>query len=321
MHRTAARSTLESGIVGVDLRNGDSLLVLPTCEAGSVACCVTSPPYFGVRDYGVVPTGWPEVTFLPMAALAPITIPAMSSCLGREGDPLAYVAHLVALFRQVRRVLSDDGSLWLNIGDTRAANRTYQVPSTKGGPRHAAAQGFEGSAMTVPEGLKAKDMLGVPWRVALALQAEGWYLRSDVIWHKGNAMPSSANDRPTDAHEHVFLFSKRGHYYYDAVATREPCRGATVGYRNRRSVWEIDTEGSEGGHAATMPSALVRTCILASTVPGDVVLDPFAGSGTVPAEAIALDRKALAIELNPLFIPLIDHRVGKSGRQPGLFGG
>lgn len=232
--------------MAVDIRVGDCLEVLRTLPDASVQCCVTSPPYFGLRDYG------------------------HAGQIGLESTPDAFVAKLVAVFAEVRRVLRDDGTLWLNLGDSYAANRGYQVPDSK----HVDVgngKGMKAAAL----GAKVKDLLGIPWRVAFALQADGWYLRSDIIWHKPNPMPESVTDRPTKAHEYLFLLTKSERYYYDADAIAEPAihagdvktnnagkngrmgefgatrggflrpEGVTVGdTRNRRTVWSVEATGN-----------------------------------------------------------------------------
>ena len=185
-------------IGGVTIYQGDCLSVLRTLPVNSVNCCVTSPPYYGLRDYGV------------------------EGQIGLEEHPGEYVARLVDVFREVRRVLRDDGTLWLNLGDSYAANRSYQVSSTKGGPKHGPGQSVGGAGSVVPGGLKGKDLIGIPWRVALALQADGWYLRQDIIWHKPNPMPESVKDRCTKAHEYLFMLTKNARYYWDADAMKEP---------------------------------------------------------------------------------------------------
>lgn len=188
-----------------EILQGDVRETLRALETGSVQTCVTSPPYFGLRDYGV------------------------SGQIGLEPTPAEYVEQMVAVFREVRRVLRDDGTLWLNLGDSYAANRTYQVPSTKGGPKHSDSQSAGGKGSVVPDGLKPKDLIGIPWRVAFALQQDGWYLRQDIIWHKPNPMPESVRDRCTKAHEYVFLLSKSERYYWDAEAMQEPAVGGLPG--------------------------------------------------------------------------------------------
>ncbi|RUM99153.1 site-specific DNA-methyltransferase [Pseudaminobacter arsenicus] len=281
----------------------------------SVHCAVTSPPYFGLRDYG------------------------MEGQMGLEQTPDEYVAGMVAVFREVRRVLRDDGTLWLNLGDSYAANRTYQVASTKGGPKHSGAQGKLGGSH-VPDGLKPKDLIGIPWRVVFALQADGWYLRQDIIWHKPNPMPESVRDRCTKAHEYIFMLSKSARYYFDAVSIKEtaaesskarwPCgttrvnsskqgfdvssgRGANscgVGEkRNRRSVWTVSTKPFKGAHFATFPPDLIEPCILAGCPPEGTVLDPFGGAGTTGLVAKQHGRNAILLELNPDYAAMARERI------------
>lgn len=294
--------------------NGDCRKILSMMDDGDVDCCVTSPPYFGLRDYGV------------------------AGQIGLESTPDAYVAEVVAVFREVRRVLRDDGTLWLNLGDSYAGyhgnkNAAYEAaPSNKGGY-------FENQrASTVGVvGLKQKDLIGIPWRVAFALQADGWYLRQDIIWHKPNPMPESVRDRCTKSHEYLFLLSKSERYYFDAEAIAEDCvrgyagstfnNGKTAehqlgrssekervedGKRNKRDVWTIATKPYRGAHFATFPPELVRPCILAGCRKGGTVLDPFGGSGTVGQVAKEEERDAFLIELNPDYIPLINDRTKES---------
>ena len=228
---------------------GDSLQELRKLPAESVQCCVTSPPYWGLRDYGIDPTSWPEITYAPMAGLPEVTIPPMEAIHGLEPDPLSYVGHAVSIFREVLRVLRGDGVLWLNLGDCYATG-AGKVGACPGGSeqgkgwrgdrppsgKHAYINPQEEQRPKGPhtqpnrmpqKGLKPKDLTGIPWRVALALQADGWYLRSDIIWHKPNPMPESVRDRPTKAHEYIFLLSKSEHYFYDAAAIKEPCSDNT----------------------------------------------------------------------------------------------
>ena len=512
---------------------GDCLASLRRLPDGVARTCVTSPPYYGLRDYGTATWegGDPACDHRPnvksratrplgklhagFATIDASTVQRDCHCgarriddqIGLEETPEAYVARLVEVFREVRRVLADDGTLWLNLGDSYAANRSYQVPSTKGGPKHAHAQGFDGSAMSVPDGLKPKDLVGIPWRVAFALQqpyytgtirnevdrvwlaamldAEGclfihkrkagqhngqgyyrqndnygpgveicntslavverimalvgkgsvstsesgrhgrkqtlyrwnlrtvecrdfvrevypyliakrqqarilcgcpssgeqaeaahaaliglhgggitdvdflepapmfepgFYLRSDIIWSKNNPMPESVRDRPTKAHEYVFLLSKRERYYYDAAAIAEAAANpdgfkyaggykntlhmveeskrvnvgsarlanGTVPHfkaghgeaRNARTVWTIATQPYPEAHFATFPEELPSRCIRAGSAPGDTVLDPFGGSGTTGAIAVGLGRKAILCELNPAYIELARQRIG-----------
>lgn len=297
--------------------NGDCLAILQTLEESSVDCCVTSPPYWGLRDYGDI------------------------GQIGRESEVPAYVSKLVAVFREVRRVLRLGGTLWLNLGDTYAANRSYQVPSSKGGAKHSPAQGRQASNK-VPAGLKPKDLIGIPWRVAFALQQDGWYLRSEIIWHKPNAMPESVRDRPTRAHEHIFLLSKSEAYYYNADAVREPAAnadkvirlgaksfskrqatGANVmpsgnalaatytvpPFKNKRSVWSIATKPYKGAHCAVFPVELPTTCILAGCPEGGLVLDPFCGSGTTGVAAAHLNRNFVGIDVRQEYCDLAEERL------------
>lgn len=250
---------------------------------------------------------------------------------------------MVEVFRCVRDVLADDGTLWLNIGDSYAANRSYQVPSTKGGTKHSYSQAVGGKGSVIPDGLKAKDLIGIPWMLAFALRADGWYLRQDIIWHKPNPMPESVRDRCTKAHEYVFLLSKSERYYFDGEAIMEPVAASTVerlsqptlqqqegscrvpgktngnmkavgrtDKRNRRSVWTVATQPYKGAHFATFPPALIEPCILAGSRPGDIVLDPFMGSGTTAAVALQHGRQYLGCELNPAYQPLQDARIANA---------
>lgn len=198
------------------LYQGDALTVLRGLPDRSVHCCVTSPPYFNLRDYGLSSIDWPEVEYSPMPGLPPVKVPAWRGQLGLEPSPEMYVGHLVLVFREVKRVLRGDGTLWLNIGDTYAG-------SGRGGQPEKLSENWqpEYPEGLVPRGLKQKDLMGIPWRVAFALQADGWWLRSDVPWVKMNAMPSSVRDRPGVAHEYFFLFSKSRKYFYDAEAVKK----------------------------------------------------------------------------------------------------
>lgn len=257
-------------------------------------CVVTSPPYWGLRDYGTAGTHWPAVSYQPMPGLPEIHVPEMTAQLGLEETPEAFVGHIVHIFRQVYRVLREDGTCWLNFGDSYAGNggQYGDEKSTLGGRKQNGTQGaerFEKLGLCVPP----KNLLGIPWRVAFALQADGWYLRSDIIWAKLNPMPESVTDRPTKAHEYLFLLAKSSRYYYDAEAVKEkgnekphgPGYATTLadrrdrgpdnesngrnwgnqGTRNRRSVWTIAAQGYEGAHFAVFPAALVKPCILAGS--------------------------------------------------------
>lgn len=311
----------------IHILTGDCRDVLRTLADGSVQCCVTSPPYYGLRDYGV------------------------DGQIGLEQTPEAFVAELVAVFREVRRVLRDDGTLWLNIGDSYAAQRggTAMPAQTvaggvggKGDERaHRGMGEGRGSAHrnAAAIGLKHKDLIGIPWMLAFALRADGWYLRQDIIWAKPNPMPESVRDRCTKAHEYLFLLSKSARYYYDAQAIAEPainagrvvkydgtqknCEAAqdermrtrvagdrTVGdTRNRRSVWEVATQPFSEAHFATFPPALIEPCTLAGSRPGDTILDPFGGAGTTGLVADRLQRDAILIELNPQYAEMARRRI------------
>jgi DNA modification methylase len=311
---------------------GDCREVLRSLPAESVQCCVTSPPYWGLRDYGTPPLVWGD-----------------SICsLGLERTPEGYVAHIVEVFRAVRRVLRRDGTLWLNMGDCYAtgAGRVGDCPG--GGEQGARWAGpmIQPNRLPIPR-LKAKDLVGIPWRVAFALQADGWWLRSDIIWAKTNAMPESVRDRPTKSHEYLFLLSRSELYFYDKGAVLEPygtpkayrqkkagaqalrgqeairprgnlesCENSEARYygnggRNRRSVWAFPTRPFKGAHFATFPVDLVEPCILAGSRVGDVVLDPFAGTGTVGVAALKHGRSFLGIDLNPEYIVMAEHRIGR----------
>jgi len=259
--------------------NGDSRELLRELPSGIVQTCVTSPPYWGLRDYSV------------------------EGQIGAENDVEEYLSTLVDVFREVRRMLRDDGTLWLNIGDSyTSGGRKWRAPDKKN----------PGRAMRyrppTPDGLKPKDLVGVPWRLAFALQADGWYLRSDIIWHKPNCQPESVKDRPTRAHEYVFLLSKSERYFYDYQAVMEKANGGD-GLRNRRSVWSINTEGYSGAHFAVFPTELVRRCILAGSKVGSLVLDPFLGTGTVALVALENLRECLGIELSREFADMARDRI------------
>lgn len=264
---------------GCRIVRSDALTALGTVSDKTFRCCVTSPPYWGLRDYGV-------------------------ECqIGAEPRLGDYINNLCAVFEEVRRTLTDDGTLWLNIGDSyTSGGRTWRDADKKN----------KGRAMDyrapTPDGLKPKDLIGVPWRLAFALQDAGWYLRSDIIWHKPNCQPESVRDRPTRAHEYLFLFSKSEKYYYDYEAVKEPT--ATTGLKNRRSVWSINTEAFPDAHFATFPTKLVEPCLMAGSQPGDTVLDPFFGSGTVGLVASRLHRKFLGIELSEEYASIARRRLG-----------
>lgn len=266
----------------VDILVGDSREVLRSLPDASVQCCVTSPPYFGLRDYGV------------------------DGQIGAERALDDYLRHLGEVFREVHRVLRVDGTLWLNLGDSyTSGGRTWRDADKKN-----AARGMTYRPPT-PAGLKPKDLIGVPWRVAFMLQEAGWYLRTDIVWHKPNCQPESVRDRPVRAHEFLFLLTRAEKYFYDRDAVREP--SPTTGKpRNRRSVWSVPTTPYPEAHFAVFPPALIRPCIQAGTRPGDTVLDPFFGSGTVGEVCRELGRRCVGIELNPDYADLARRRNEKS---------
>lgn len=258
---------------------GDAEVFLKQFPSNFFRCCITSPPYWGLRDYGT------------------------EGQIGAEEEPSDYICHLVAVFEQVYRVLTEDGTLWLNIGDSyTSGNRGYRAPDKKNPVR---AMSYRAKT---PDGLKPKDLIGIPWRLAFALQKADWYLRSDIIWEKPNCMPESVKDRPTRAHEYVFLFSKSLKYYYDYESVREPSG------RNRRTIWSIPTDPFPGAHFATFPQKLVEPCILAGSQPDDWVLDPFFGSGTVGVVCEQQHRNYVGIELNPEYVNIAVERVRRTER-------
>lgn len=263
---------------------GDALATLRQFRPRTFQACVTSPPYWGLRDYGV------------------------EGQIGTEDSLEDYLTNLRRVFAEVRRVLRDDGVLWLNIGDSyTSGNRGWRATDKRNG-----ARGMDWRPPT-PKGLKDKELVGIPWRVALMLQKQGWYLRSDVIWSKPNTQPESVKDRPTLAHEYVFLFSKRPSYFYDHEAVMEQANGS--GVRNRRSVWNINTEPYPGAHFATFPRELVRLCVLAGSAQGDLILDPFFGAGTVGLLCQEHSRDFLGIEISPKYAKLAAKRLGLGRRQ------
>ncbi len=257
---------------GVEILLGDSRDILTKLEDRSIQCCVTSPPYWGLRDYD------------------------HSAQIGTESSPEEYVENLVGIFREVRKVLTDDGTFWLNVGDGYARNGgtgncgpNAQVANTR--------KLIQRRNCTVPDcwGLKDRDLMGLPWRVAFALQADGWFLRSKITWVKKAPMPESVKNRPSNATEDIFLFSKTQNYYYDNQAVREKT-GA-----NLKNYWLLGPDSSGTPHPAVFPKELARRCILLGTRPGDLVLDPFSGSGTTGLVAAELNRRAVLIELNETY--------------------
>lgn len=340
--------------MSVSIHTGNCRTRLREMPEQSVHCCVTSPPYFGLRDYGTAPVAWDAMDYAPLPGMPAIHLPAMVSSLGREPTIEAFVGHLVAVFREVHRVLRDDGTLWMNLGDSYAGNGAAygEEKSTLQGAKQAHRMGARRMAKG-GQGLKPKDLMGIPWRVALALEADGWYLRQDIIWAKPNPMPESVNDRCTRAHEYLFLLTKSQQYYFDQEAILEPCSPNTharlsqavqeqVGsaranggtrvdrhnpsfdaamaimptHRNKRSVWNIATQPYKGAHFATFPHGLVEPCILAGCPAAGTVLDPFGGAGTTAVVAEDLGRDAVLVELNPEYVDLENSRL--IGAQGGL---
>jgi site-specific DNA-methyltransferase (cytosine-N4-specific) len=267
---------------GIDIYVADSRKKLMLLEAKSFQTCVTSPPYWGLRDYDY------------------------ENQIGAEDHVEDYIKDLVSLFRGVRHALRNDGTLWLNIGDAyTSGGRTWRAPDKKNA----------GRAMTyrpdTPKGLKPKDLIGLPWKLAFALQADGWYLRSDIIWNKPNCQPESVKDRPTRSHEYVFLLSKSEQYYYAADSILEDAvTGSTR--KNRRTVWNVNTEGYKGAHFAVFPPELVELCVLAGAPEGSTILDPFFGAGTVGLVSKYLKRKCVGIEMKPEFAEMAVKRIESS---------
>jgi DNA modification methylase len=332
--------------MSIRLLTGDCRQILPTWADRSVNCVVTSPPYWGLRDYGV------------------------DGQIGLEPTYGEYVDQMISVFREVRRVLCDDGTLWLNLGDSYYSRRTHAnggAPTNtvhRGGARDGIEQHFRSNRAIPQNGLKPKDLCGIPWRVAFALQADGWWLRQDIIWSKPNPMPESVTDRCTKAHEYIFLLSKCERYYFDQDAIAEKSvnplksaaryesafsgrpEGAVIcpgdsdgqryalkgmrefdGYRNRCSVWTVTTQPFSEAHFATFPPALIEPCILAGCPQGGTVLDLFAGAGTTGLVADRLQRNAILIELNPAYAEMAERRIRNdaplfaevdAARQPGF---
>lgn len=274
------QGTYVTGIAQSTIFQGDAEELLSRLPPDFFRCCITSPPYWGLRDYGA------------------------DGQIGNEEDPEEYVGRLVAVFEHVRRVLAEDGTLWLNVGDSyTSGNRGYRAPDKKNPIRAMAYRA------RTPDDLKPKDLVGIPWRLAFALQRAGWYLRSDIIWEKPNCMPESVKDRPTRSHEYLFLLSKSLRYYYDHESVRVDNR------RNRRTVWSIPTEPFTGAHFATFPPKLVEPCVLAGSRLGDWVLDPFFGAGTVGVVCEEQHRNYVGIELKPEYVRLAVDRIRRTQRS------
>lgn len=292
---------------------GNCLEVLKTLDENSIDCCVTSPPYWGLRDYGA------------------------EEQIGLEKTPEEYTEKLVSVFREARRVLKDEGTLWLNLGDSYAGSNSAGIEDNKAAMWGSRKTVVKERPNKVVRGLKPKDLVGIPWRVAFALQADGWYLRSDIIWHKPNPMPESVKDRPTKAHEYIFLLAKSERYYYDNEAIKEPSKypngnrksranstskvfhnaignkvhhgDQTYVKRNKRSVWAVSTKPFREAHFATFPPDLIEPCILAGCPSGGAVLDPFFGAGTTGLVAIRNGRRYIGIEMNEEYIEIAKKRL------------
>jgi len=380
-----------------ELLQGDCLQQLATLPAASVQCCVTSPPYWGLRDYGTAK--WeggdpdcdhkkvsPGCASIGKSTLGPnrdgvsgqatnghqqegfkdycgkCGAKRIDSQLGLEATPDEYVANMVAVFRAVHRVLRDDGTLWLNLGDSYAAPNGRSSGGTYGrGPNSQLAHMQDAQEIGVIKtwgDLPAKNLVGIPWRVAFALQADGWWLRQDIIWHKPNPMPESVTDRCTKAHEYIFLLTKSARYYYDNEAVKEPVsevslkraeygwdcdrpstKNASMGGdgihvekmgtrfvnptgRNKRSVWTVSTRPFKEAHFATFPPDLIEPCILAGSAPNTLVLDPFSGAGTTGVVAVQHGRRYIGIELNPEYLEMSRKRIQQAweGITLPLFG-
>ena len=328
---------------------GDALNNLKTLPDNSVDCCVTSPPYYGLRDYGT------------------------SGQIGLEETPVEYIENLVSVFREARRVLKKDGTLWLNMGDSYAGSGkgAAAYPENAKKYKQCTNKGMLAAIKTTKvktQEYKRKDLMGIPWRLAFALQADGWYLRQDIIWYKPNCMPESVKDRCTKSHEYIFLLSKSDKYYFDYEAIKEPAVGFnnippagskgtltpnsrrrkgnsktfrggaytnnkafdnsgeivrdshgnadnTTGLRNRRDVWSVSTHGCKEAHFATFPEKLIEPCILAGCRIGGTVLDPFLGSGTTAVVSIKHDRKCIGIEINPNYAEMAKRRVREDNNE------
>ena len=286
MTQESTLTTSQAGYSGVEIMVGDNRDILPRLESQSVQCCITSPPYWGLRDYH------------------------HSAQIGAEASPEDYVSNLVQIFREVRRVLSDDGTFWLNVGDGYARNggTGRHGPNARVGNTRKLIQ-RRNSRVPNCWGLKDRDLMGLPWRVAFALQEDGWLLRSKITWVKKAPMPESVKNRPSNATEEIFLFSKNAHYYYDNQAVREET-GA-----NLRNYWMLGPDSSGTPHPAVFPRELARRCILLGSRYNDLILDPFSGSGTTGVAAIEAGRRAVLIELNQEYAAQSETRINDGVRQ------
>lgn len=270
---------------------GDVRKTISTLPKESVRTCITSPPYWGLRDYGE------------------------EKQIGQEDTPEEYVQSLVEVFRGVRNSLTKDGTLWLNLGDSYVGTG-HKGNSTD--PKNPKGRNGQKIALNHKvAGLKPKDMIGIPWRVAFALQADGWYLRSDIIWNKTNSMPSPVKDRPVSSYEHIFLLSKSRKYFYDHEAVKEETVDKK-GKRTRRDVWNVNIKPYKEAHFAVYPKELILPCVLAGSEVGDTVLDPFSGSGTTGVAALENERNYMGLEANLEYAELSRKRIGKEVRSSFL---
>lgn len=363
----------------VELLCGDSREVLKTLEDESAQCVCTSPPYFGLRRYdeeGSWEGGDVNCDHKPMVALLATrpkgklsggteTIDVgtiqrdckkcgakrVNKQIGLEQSPESYIRELVSVFHEVKRVLSNDGVLFVVIGDSYAGscmtggNNGFNAQGGAGG--FETARQFKKQQTKLTGGVKAKDLIGIPWMLAFALRADGWWLRSDIIWHKPNTMPSSVTDRCTTSHEYVFMLSKSATYYFNADAIKEKAIGQPGGAcfgkvnldgpgsrrvsskdnnrirgdtRNKRSVWSINTQPNKEKHFATFPIKLVTPMVLAGSEEGNTVLDPFAGISTTGVAAVKLGRKYIGIDLSPTYIEMSRKRIALANDEMGFFG-
>lgn len=294
---------------------GDCIDVLKTFSDKSINCCITSPPYYGLRDYGV------------------------DGQIGIEETPQEYVSKLVNVFNEVKRVLKDDGTLWLNLGDSWAGSNqgtgTKNLSAKQSANRGTNYMTLEDhkSKLCKVNGYKRKDLIGVPWMVAFALRESGWYLRQDIIWSKGNPMPEPVKDRCTKSHEYIFLLSKSHKYYFDNKSIEEPAKypndnrgsrgdsrrgtdmnsmsGTTGNTRNKRDVWNVNTKPCKEAHFATYPDTLIEPCVLAGCPENGIILDPFMGAGTTGIVAKRNNRNYVGIELNQEYIKIAENRIEK----------
>jgi DNA modification methylase len=359
---------------------GDSIEALKTLDSESINCCITSPPYWGLRDYGTATwvggdnncehldkkTGMSDKNTLGTNGHLPQSNSAVDAgkiqyrdickkCgatrqdkqLGLELTPQEYVEKMVAVFAEVKRVLRKDGTLWLNLGDTYSAQRWTKKgeETTPAQPMNGMSDTWRAIAPSKESGLPDKNLVGIPWKVAFALQSDGWYLRQDIIWHKPNPMPESVKDRCTKSHEYIFLLSKSANYRFDSEAIKERATGLDPGnknptrangtyhkegtlssnlhkikamdYRNKRSVWSVTVKRYAESHFATFPKELIEPCVFAGCPEGGTILDPFGGSGTTAEVALENNRNAILIELNPEYIKIAEKRI--SSFQPKLF--